>query len=141
MPTKPLPSPNISPQPSTQNDRDEIAKTMKFFARMFVQFLARHRPDSTSAKPAFIQKTSMAATRTQRVSRPMRRPLSDPGSIAGAVEVASWASAGTVAAKASAPQPRSLFSPRAGFDGSFIGNAAGFDWQMLRPSKRWLVLL
>src|SRR3990172_936897 len=35
---------------------------------MFVAFLARHRPDSTHPKPAFIQKTRKAVTSTQMVS-------------------------------------------------------------------------
>ena len=41
---------------------------MKFFARMFTQFFARARPDSTIAKPRFMKKTSMPAIKTQTVS-------------------------------------------------------------------------
>ena len=48
---------------------------MKFFARMLLVFLARHRPLSTSAKPAFIQNTSIAVTSTHTVSMPIRSAL------------------------------------------------------------------
>ena len=72
---KAFPSPNIRPQPITQNEIVEAANTMKFLARMLVQFLARHSPLSTSAKPAFIQNTSIAVTSTQTVSMPTRMAL------------------------------------------------------------------
>src|SRR3989338_2136091 len=65
---KPLPLPNISPQPSTQNAMVEQANTMKFFDRMFVEFLTRQKPLSTHAKPRFMKKTSIAVTNTQIVS-------------------------------------------------------------------------
>src|SRR3989338_11141465 len=65
---KPLPLPNISPQPSTQNAMVEQANTMKFFDRMFVEFLTRQNPVSTHAKPRFMKNTSIAVTNTQIVS-------------------------------------------------------------------------
>ena len=46
-----------------------MAKTMKFFERMLTVFLDRHIPDSTSAKPRFMKKTSAAVSSTQTVSR------------------------------------------------------------------------
>src|SRR5688572_24368032 len=46
----------------------EKAKTTKFFARMFVVFLARHNPDSTQPNPAFIQNTRNAVSITHNVS-------------------------------------------------------------------------
>ena len=52
-----------------------MAKTMKFFARMFTVFFARHSPLSTIAKPVFMKNTSIAAIRTQTVSSPTRRSL------------------------------------------------------------------
>ena len=59
---------------------EETAKTMKFFARMFTAFLARHRPDSTMANPRFMKNTRNAVTKTHTVSiaifMPDRRPQS-----------------------------------------------------------------
>jgi hypothetical protein len=68
-PMKPLPSPNIKPQPKSRNPSDETAKTMKFFDKMFTLFLARAKPLSTLAKPRFMKNTSIPVTRTQIVSR------------------------------------------------------------------------
>ena len=59
----------MSPKPKIQNASDDTAKTMKFFARMFTAFLAWHRPDSSSAKPAFMKNTRQAVTTTHKVSR------------------------------------------------------------------------
>jgi len=67
-PTHGVPSPNMRPQPTAQNENVASANTTKFFARMLTQFLARQRPLSTKAKPAFIQNTSMPATMTHTVS-------------------------------------------------------------------------
>src|SRR3970040_1377993 len=53
-PMKPVPSPNIRPQPTSKNAIDVTANTMKFFDRMFAVFLARQRPDSSRAKPRFM---------------------------------------------------------------------------------------
>ncbi len=75
VPNQGVPSPNIRPQPMTQNDSVDTAKTMKFFARMFTQFLARHRPLSTNAKPAFMKNTSIAVISTHVVSMPIRVSL------------------------------------------------------------------
>src|SRR6185436_19088072 len=47
---------------------EAIAKTTKFLARMLTAFLRRQNPDSTSAKPAFIQNTRNAVIKTQIVS-------------------------------------------------------------------------
>src|SRR6187549_1264376 len=41
---------------------------MKFFARMLTAFLRRQKPDSSRAKPAFIQNTRNAVISTQAVS-------------------------------------------------------------------------
>ena len=68
IPMKPLPSPNITPQPIRKNAREESAKTMKFFDRILTAFLTRHMPDSTSAKPAFIQKTRKPVISVHTVS-------------------------------------------------------------------------
>src|SRR3990172_7762438 len=67
-PRKEFPSENIIPKPMIQYAMAENANTTKFFARMFVAFLARQSPDSTHPKPAFIQKTRNAVIITQRVS-------------------------------------------------------------------------
>ncbi len=48
---------------------------MKFFAKILTQFLARHNPLSTMAKPAFIQNTSMPVNNTQTVSNAIRMLL------------------------------------------------------------------
>ena len=93
---KPLPSPNIRPQPITQNEIVEAANTMKFLVRMLVAFLARQRPLSTSAKPAFMKNTSIAVTSTHTVSMPMRRSLLEATSL-------SITSGVTVVAASSAP--------------------------------------
>src|SRR5262245_95634 len=58
----------MTPHPITKNARDESAKTMKFFDRMLTVFFTRHIPDSTSANPAFIQKTRNAVINVQTVS-------------------------------------------------------------------------
>ena len=42
---------------------------MKFLARMLQAFLLRHKPASTIANPAFIQKTRNAVSNVQTVSR------------------------------------------------------------------------
>jgi len=39
-----------------------MAKTMKFFERMFTVFFARQKPDSTSANARFMKSTSAAVT-------------------------------------------------------------------------------
>ena len=62
--------PNMSPQPIIQKDADDKANTIKFFARMFTAFFARHNPDSTMAKPRFIKKTRNAVKSTHAVSTP-----------------------------------------------------------------------
>ena len=59
-PMKPLPSPNMMPQPRNRNASDEAANTMKFLNRMFTVFFARQRPDSTMAKPRFMKNTRNA---------------------------------------------------------------------------------
>ena len=41
---------------------------MKFLARMFTVFFARHRPDSTMAKPRFMKNTRNPVSSTQKVS-------------------------------------------------------------------------
>ena len=48
-----------------------MANTMKFLERMLTVFLARQKPDSTSAKPRFMKNTSDAVISTQTVSRAM----------------------------------------------------------------------
>jgi hypothetical protein len=68
VPRKLLPSPNIRPQPRMKKASEEHPKTMKFFARMFTQFFARARPDSTIAKPRFMKNTRKAVSRTHIVS-------------------------------------------------------------------------
>ncbi len=107
VPTNGVPSPNIKPQPSAQNDSVEAAKTMKFLARMFVQFFCRHRPLSTSANPAFIQNTSIPATNTHRVSMPTRRALL----LAVNVAIGSAGAAASAAAAASSAQPVAVIPP------------------------------
>ncbi len=69
-PNKPLPLPNITPQPRIQNDNDAMANTIKFFAKMFTVFFTRHKPDSTMAKPKFMKNTKNAVTMTHIVSSP-----------------------------------------------------------------------
>jgi hypothetical protein len=67
---------------------------------MFTQFFARQRPDSTKAKPAFMKNTSIAATKTQTVSTPVRRALrSAIFGIAGASAGASAACSETASAR------------------------------------------
>ena len=55
-------------KPIAQNAIDDSANTMKFLARMLTAFLARHRPVSSVAKPAFMKNTSMPAIITHSVS-------------------------------------------------------------------------
>jgi hypothetical protein len=67
-PMKPLPSPYISPQPMTRNAMVATANTTKFLEMMLTVFLARAKPDSTSANPRFMKNTSIAASNTHTVS-------------------------------------------------------------------------
>src|SRR5438128_1613190 len=43
---------------------------MKFFDKMFTQFFARAKPDSTQPKPRFMKNTNMPQIMTHTVSRP-----------------------------------------------------------------------
>src|SRR5690349_1963440 len=90
--------PNMSPQPRIQNAAEETANTMKFLDRMFTQFLARHMPDSTAAKPRFMKNTNMAVINTHTVSNMiLRSALEGPAGAAGA---SSSPAAGVSAAEA-----------------------------------------
>src|SRR5690242_10327349 len=51
------PSENINPNPIAKKPSAAIANTTKFFDRIIVAFFLRHRPASTSPKPAFIKNT------------------------------------------------------------------------------------
>ena len=78
VPIKGLSPPNIRPQPNSMKPRDEMANTMKFLDRMLTVFLARARPASTEAKPRFMKKTRMAASRTQKVSMMLVISIKNP---------------------------------------------------------------
>ena len=60
--------PNISPQPRSMNPREDTAKTMKFFDRMFTVFFDRAMPASREANPRFMKNTRTAARKTHKVS-------------------------------------------------------------------------
>jgi len=64
-----LPSPNISPNPTSQNASAATPNTTKFFARMLTAFFERQSPLSNIAKPAFMKNTRKAVTSTHIVSR------------------------------------------------------------------------
>ncbi len=66
-PQKPFLLPNIIPKPIAQNIMVPITKSIRFLKRMFVEFLERVKPASTSANPACIKNTRDAVIRTQIV--------------------------------------------------------------------------
>ena len=56
-------APNMMPNPTAQKTIEPTEKSMRFFIRMLMAFLARVKPTSTMAKPACMKKTNAAATR------------------------------------------------------------------------------
>ena len=58
---------NISPKPRIQYVGVPMQKSIRFFMRMLPVFLARVKPASHMAKPAYIRKTRAAPSRTQMV--------------------------------------------------------------------------
>ena len=134
VPMKPLPLPNIRPKPMTQNASDEAAKTMKFFARMLTAFLARQRPLSTSAKPAFMKNTRNAAIMVQTVSAMSFKSIllgpegaaasSAAGSAAGSPESADSAGDGVSVGAASAGVVASAGAVASAAAGSDLGSCA-----------------
>ena len=66
---KAFPSPNINPQPKSKKPKEDIAKIIKVFDKMFTQFFERANPLSNVAKLKFMKNTSMPVKTTQRVSR------------------------------------------------------------------------
>ena len=66
VPNQPvLETPNIRPNPTAQNARLPMEKSIKFFIIILMAFLARVKPASTIANPACMKKTSAAATSVQ----------------------------------------------------------------------------
>jgi hypothetical protein len=53
--------PNISPNPTAKKTSAPAEASITFFMMMFTAFFAREKPDSSSAKPACMKKTSAAA--------------------------------------------------------------------------------
>ena len=67
---KPAPSlPNMKPKPTKKKSREPRMKSTKFFIRILTEFLLRVKPASQRANPGCIQKTSIAASSIQTVSR------------------------------------------------------------------------
>ena len=66
-PISEFPFPNMKANPMIQKARDAMEKSMKFFMRTLAVFLALCSPISSSAKPACMKKTSMAAKTTHNV--------------------------------------------------------------------------
>ena len=67
-----LPRIQLSPgyirlNPTIANERIPMAGTIRFLNRMFEQFFARDKPDSTVAKPSDMMNTKAAAIIIQRL--------------------------------------------------------------------------
>ena len=68
VPKKPLPAPNISPNPSKMKPIVVIVVSIRFSAMMFTTFFERTKPASKKPKPACMKNTRNAATNTHTVS-------------------------------------------------------------------------
>ena len=62
VPNQPFDSPNISAKPNAQKTSEPRQKSIRFFMKMFTAFFERVNPASTSAKPACMKNTRIAAT-------------------------------------------------------------------------------
>ena len=68
-------------RPRNRNASEETANTTKFLNRMLTVFLARQKPDSTSANPRFMKNTRNAAIITQIVSSAIFRVRNGVGEL------------------------------------------------------------
>lgn len=69
VPIKPLPeSPNMRPNPISQNPMTEKTKSEIFLMATLMLFFGRVSPDSRHMNPGCIKKTSTADTMTQKLS-------------------------------------------------------------------------
>src|SRR3954452_17177206 len=121
------PLPNANAKPMAQYSSAAIEKLVRIFAMTVPTFLPREKPISSSAKPACIQITSSAATRTQIE---LMATLSGSTPFENASEVSAEATAGSASASAPAPAAAPLSRlnvmrrpPRFGFTSESLGRA------------------